>query len=250
MTLEDRPIVSLDVAAPVATVWAHLRDPQLVRRWFGWDYDGLDDEIRQIFGAEVREHHEHADGVTRRTLTWPHHDVLTVTARDDEPRRTHLTITRRSHDGLAAYDGVYDEIDEGWVAFAQQLRFALEQHPGEDRVTLSVLGLDAGDRRDPLLYRAGLHGVRGLPVGAHVDVTRPDGSRVGGTLVHRSEHQVAIHLHGIAESLLVLMLEPAGHHPPHGRVSAVLSTYGLDDATLAEARRRWAGWWGAEAASA
>ncbi|WP_230684916.1 hypothetical protein [Cellulomonas sp. JZ18] len=132
----------------------------------------------------------------------------------------------------------------------QQLRFALEHHPGEDRVTLAVLGLDAGDRRDPLLYRAGLHGVRGLPVGAHVDVTRPDGSRVGGTLVHRTAHQVGIHLHGIAESLLVLMLEPAGHHPPHGRISAVLSTYGLDEATLAEARRRWAGWWGAVAATA
>lgn len=250
MTLEHRQIVSVEIAAPVATVWAHLREPRLVRRWFGWDYDGLDAEIRQIFVDQVREHHEHADGVTRRTLTWRDHDVLAVTARDDDPRRTHVTVTRRSHDGLARFDGVYDEIDEGWIAFVQQLRFALEQHPDAERVTLSALGMDAGDRRDPLLYRAGLHGVRGLPVGAHVDVTRPDGSRVGGTLVHRTEHQVGIHLHGIAESLLVLMFEPPGHRPPHGRVSAVLSTYGLDDATLAEARRRWAGWWGALAPSA
>lgn len=249
MTLESREIVSVGVAAPVAEVWAHLRDPHLVRRWFGWDHDGLDDEIRQIFVDGPREHHTHEHGLTTRTLTWPHHDSLTVTARDDEPRRTHVTIRRRSHDALAPFDGVYDEIDEGWIAFVHQLRFALEHHPGEDRVTLSVHGLDAGERRDPLLYRAGLHGVRGLPVGAHVEVTRPDGSRVGGTLAYRTAHQVGIHLHGIAESLLVLMLEPAGHHPPHGRVSAVLSTYGMDAATLDEARRRWAGWWDAVAAT-
>ncbi|WP_230684917.1 SRPBCC family protein [Cellulomonas sp. JZ18] len=101
MTLETREIVSVDVAAPVADVWAHLRDPRLVRRWFGWDHPDLDAEIRQIFVDGPREHHAHADGRTTRALTWPHHDVLTVTARDDEPRRTHVTITRRSHDGLA-----------------------------------------------------------------------------------------------------------------------------------------------------
>ncbi|QCB94835.1 SRPBCC family protein [Cellulomonas shaoxiangyii] len=243
MTLETRETVTVDVAAPVEDVWAHLRDPRLVRRWFGWDYDGLDDEIRQIFVDGPREHVEEADGVTTRTLTWPHHEVLTVTSRADAPGRTQVALTRRGHDALAPYDGLYDEVDEGWIAFLQQLRFALERHPGEDRVALSVLGLDAGDRHDPLLFRAGLHGVRGLPVGAHVEVTRPDGSRVGGTVVYRTAHQVGIRLHPI-ESLLVLMLEPAGHHPPHGRVSAVLSTFGLDEATLAEARRRWAGWWG------
>lgn len=245
MTLDRREVVHVDVHAPVATVWEHLRDPVLTRRWFGWDADTLDAEIRQIFHTAVHEEHRHADGVTTRSLEFPHHDRLVVTAHDDEPRRTRLALTRPSHDGLAAFDGVFDEIDEGWTQFLQQLAFALEVHPGEDRVTLSAHGLDAGGREDPLLLRAGLHGVRGLPLGAHVDVTRPDGSRLGGTVRYRTEHQVGVHLHGIAESLLVLVLRPAAAHPPHGTVDATLSTYGLDDAVLAEARRRWAGWWGA-----
>lgn len=249
MALERREVDSVDVHSPVATVWEHLRDPRLVRRWFGWDHDGLDAEIREIFVDDVREVHDHVDGRTTRTLRWPNHDELTVTARDDEPTRTRITVTRPSHDGLSGFDGVFDAMDEGWIQFLHQLAFALDVHPGQDRVTLHSHGMDAGDRRDPLLFRAGLHGVRGLPVGGHVDATRPDGSRVGGTVVYKSEHQVGIHLHGIAESLLVLVIRPPVERPPHGSVDATLSTYGLDDAVLTEARQRWRAWWGTRAGS-
>ena len=238
MEQPTREVVSVEVDAPADTVWEHLRDPALLRRWFGWDHDGLDAEIAQIFHEEAREHHH---GGSTRSLVWPHHDRLTVTALDDD--RSRVTVTRRSHDALSMFDGVFDEMDEGWIQFVHQLAFALEVHPGEDRVTLLAHGLDAGDHRDPLLFRAGLHGVRGLPVRAWVEATRPDGSRVGGTVVYKSEHQVGIHLHGIAESLLVIVVRPAVERPPHGHVDATLSTYGLDEDVLDEARRRWAGWW-------
>ena len=33
------------IAAPADTVWRALRDRTEIRRWFGWDYDGIDDEI-------------------------------------------------------------------------------------------------------------------------------------------------------------------------------------------------------------
>ncbi|SFK44267.1 hypothetical protein [Cellulomonas sp. KH9] len=238
MDLQPREVVSVDVHAPADTVWEHLRDPRLVRRWFGWDHDGLDAEIAQIFRDEAREHHH---GGSTRSLLWPHHDRMTVTALDDA--RSRVSVTRRSHDGLSMFDGVFDEMDEGWTQFVHQLAFALDVHPGEDRVTLLAHGLDAGDRHDPLLFRAGLHGVRGLPVRAHVEAVRPDGSRVGGTLVYKTEHQVGIHLHGIAESLLVLLVRPPVERPPHGTVDVTMSTYGLDDEVMAEARRRWDGWW-------
>ena len=39
--------------APVDTVWTAFRDPAVIRRWFGWDYDGLDDEIRAVFFDET-----------------------------------------------------------------------------------------------------------------------------------------------------------------------------------------------------
>lgn len=247
MTLERREVVSVDVHAPVATVWEHLRDPRLARRWFGWDHDGLDTEIHHALLDGVHEEHDHAEHRTTRSLVWRNHDRLTVTAHDEEPLLTHVRVTRPSHEGLSRFDGVFDERDERWIQYVHQLAFAVGVHPDEDRVTLAVHGLDAGDRSDPLMYRVGLHGVRGLPIGAHVEANRPDGTRVGGTLVHRSEHQVGIHLHGIAESLLVLVHRPAAERPPHGVVDAYLSTYGLDDALLAEARRRWAGWWSATA---
>lgn len=243
MSLERREVVAVDVHAPVATAWEHLRDPRLVRRWFGWDHDGLDAEIQELFVAGVREEHDHTDGVTTRSLLWRNHDHLRVTARDDDPATTHVAVTRPSHDGLSTFDGVFDEMDEGWTQFVHQLAFALEVHPGEDRVTLTSHRLDAGGRSDPLLFRAGLHGVRGLPVGAHVEATRPDGSRVGGRVRYKTEHQVGVHLQGIAESLLVLVVRPAVEAPPNGAVDATLSTYGLDAGVLDEARRRWAGWW-------
>ncbi len=249
MTLERREIVQVDVHAPVATVWEHVRDPRLVRRWYGWDHEGLDAQIAHLL-AGVREEHDHADGTTTRSLEWRNHDRLTVTAHDAEPTRTHVAVTRASHQGLSTFDGVFDDVDEVWIQSVHQLAFALGVHPGEDRLTFDAHGLDAGDRRDPLLFRAGLHGVRGLPVGGHVDATRPDGSRVGGTVVYKSEHQVGVHLHGIAESLLVLVVRPPVERPPHGTVDATLSTYGMPDDVLAEARRRWAGWWGTRAATA
>jgi len=244
MSLPLREVVSVDIPAPVDDVWRHLREPQLIRRWFGWDYDGLDAEIREIFVDDVHEESDEADGTRTRTLVWRNHDRLVVTSRDDEPERTTVTVLRHADGGLPTFESAFDELDEGWTQFVQQLAFALRVHPGEDRVSLQAHGLDAGDRREPLLFRAGLHGVRGLPVGAHVEGTRPDGSRVGGTLVYKTEHQVGIHLHGIAESLLVLVIRPAGERPPHGTVDATLSTYGLDQDLLDESRRRWAGWWG------
>lgn len=245
MRLEHRQIVSIDIKADAATVWEHLREPAKIRRWFGWDYDGLDAEIRQIFvdearAAETSAVDEPAQPV--RSLTWKHGDLITVTPVGEG--RSHLTIARQ-HDGLHRYDGVRDEMDEGWIAFAQQLRFALERHPGQDRRTLRAEELDAGGPRDRLLDRAGLHGVRGIPLGGHVEARRPDGSPLGGTLWHRTEFQVGIQLHGLTEALLVIEETPAASRPPHGFVTATLSLYGADDALVAEVERRWSTWWGA-----
>ena len=242
MSHERRTVVAVDIPAAVATVWEHVRDPELVRRWFGWDHDGLDEEIRQIFVEDAVEIHDHTDGVTTRSLKFPNHDRLTLTARDTEPMLTHVSVTRHGHRATDEI-GWFDEIDEGWIQFVHQLAFALREHPGENRVTLQAHGLDAGDRHDPLLFRVGLHGVRGLPIHGHVEIVRPDGSHSGGTVVYRTANQVGIHVHGIAESLLVLVMRPVGVRRPHGTVDATLSTYGLDDELLAEARRRWSRWW-------
>ena len=43
------PLIEVELPAPVEEVWAHLRDPGFIRRWFGWEYEGLEGEIEFIF---------------------------------------------------------------------------------------------------------------------------------------------------------------------------------------------------------
>ena len=38
--------MEITLPAPMDTVWTAFRDPAAIRRWFGWDYDGLDDAKR------------------------------------------------------------------------------------------------------------------------------------------------------------------------------------------------------------
>ena len=46
----DKPFrVEVIVDAPRDAVWRALTEPEQIRHWFGWDYDGLEDEIRVIF---------------------------------------------------------------------------------------------------------------------------------------------------------------------------------------------------------
>ena len=243
MALELREVVSVDIPVPLGVVWPYLRVPELIHRWFGWDYDGLDAEIHEIFLDSAIESRDVVGDETIHSLTWPHHDRLTARSAAHEPHRTHVTVTRRSHDGMAVFDGVRDEIDEGWIAFVHQLQFALTVHPDQRRRTLSTFGLPSGDRRDRLLDRAGLIGVRGVPVGGHVQGRRPDGTLLGGTLLYKTPLQLGIRLHGISEMFLVLMETPAAHTPPHGTVDAILSTYGLDPLTFGQVQERWTRWW-------
>ena len=46
----DKPYrVEVTVDAPRDVVWRALTEPEQIRHWFGWEYDGLDDEIEFIF---------------------------------------------------------------------------------------------------------------------------------------------------------------------------------------------------------
>ncbi|WP_019135449.1 hypothetical protein [Cellulomonas massiliensis] len=242
MTLERREIVSLDIPVPLRTVWEHLRDPALVRRWYGWDHPGLDAEIRRLFVETMVETRDVEGDTTVHRVRWEHNHVK-VWAAAHEPRHTRLVMTRPSHQGTSTFDGVRDEVDEAWTAWLHQLQFALTRHLDVERRTLSSFGLDAGDARDRLLDRAGLVGIHGVVVGGNVQARRPDGTLLGGTLDYRTAQQIGLRLHGITESYLVLQEVPAASHPPHGQVHAIMSTYGLDDATFEEVERRWASWW-------
>ncbi len=241
MVLAPREVISVDVPAPFDTAWAHLRRPELIRRWYGCDGPELDEDVTQVFLREAVV--QRADsGLPVGWLRWHNHDRLEARGGWGGAPRTTITVRRPEHALLASYDGVRDEVDERWITWLQQLRYALSHHVGEERHSFAVRGLDA-ERPDRLLYRAGLHGARGVPVGGAVEVHRPDGSVLGGTLEYCTAHQFGLALRGHGGSLLVVQLVPPTSHPPNGAVSACWSTYGLDDETVDAARRRWRGWW-------
>jgi len=49
MSSDDRAFtVEVTIAAPRDVVWRALTDPAELRRWFGWDYEGLEGDIRYI----------------------------------------------------------------------------------------------------------------------------------------------------------------------------------------------------------
>ncbi|MCL2465746.1 MAG: hypothetical protein FWF02_04890 [Micrococcales bacterium] len=244
MTLDRRRIQTLDLAADSDTAWAYLRRPELIRRWYSYDHDGLSAEIDEVFGTTVRTL---ADGL-RRELEWPDGTAVVLSPTGDSHRTT-VTVERPSHDGMSHFDGVRDPADERWIADVHQLEFALAVHPETDRRTWSAVGLDAGPRNDRLLDRVGLHGVHGLPVHGHTETVRPDGVHVGGRLEYRTDLQFGLRLHGQSDALLVVLERPSVAHEANDQLDVVLSTYGLDDDEFATVCARWDAWWGVSAST-
>src|SRR5690349_7995225 len=120
--------VEISVAAGRDETWEAVTQLPVLRQWFGWDYDGLDAEIRQIFVDE-------ATLWGPESMGWADGSRLEVSGDD---RRARVRAARDG-DGPAG-PGRYDAIEEGWRAFLVQLRFLLEQRPAGRRRTLYLTG--------------------------------------------------------------------------------------------------------------
>jgi uncharacterized protein YndB with AHSA1/START domain len=122
--MSDPVIFEVVVGVPADAVWRALREPGEIRRWFGWDYDGIDDEIQEIFHTDAT-----VDDAAR-TIEFGAKDRIEL---EDQGERTVVRLVRAAPAGQAGWDGIYDEINEGWLSFLQVLRFVLERHAGETR---------------------------------------------------------------------------------------------------------------------
>jgi uncharacterized protein YndB with AHSA1/START domain len=198
-------LVEVAVNAPTDDVWAALTTPATIGEWFGWDYEGIDAEIRQIFVDEAKLDAPHR-------VSWGDGSYLEVTA--DGPRSIVRAVLPGNLDD-SRWDDVYDGVEEGWRAFLTQLRFLLERRPTGRRRTVFLTGDATGAQ---VIAVAGdgevlLTGVRSL---ALLD---PHG--------HLVVADIRLKLDDIAPS----------------RASITVSTYGLDDKTFAEVRDRWAARW-------
>jgi uncharacterized protein YndB with AHSA1/START domain len=223
--MSDTPRIEVTVAAPVDAVWDALRDKDKIRHWHGWEYEGLDSEIDQIFFSEAVE--------GDRTLELQAGgDRISLVPRGDH---TVVTLTRAPHGSDPEWEAYYDDITEGWTTFLHQLKFALERQPDAVRRTLFFAGYtgSAGDVADEL----GLTDV-GSPYRATLV-----GEKVAGELWFRSANQLGVTVDAWGEGLLIVAHTPPSDAKPKGAAMAVLSTYGLDQSTFDDLNSRWTAWW-------
>lgn len=243
--MDDRslPLIEVTIAAPVTDVWAHLRDPALIARWFGWEYDGLTDEIELIFAqaSTATEPTDPADPV--HVLEWIHGpeqgDRIELRPSGDQ---TVLRLTRWAPVGDDGWEGIYDDIAEGWISFVEQLRVALAGHAGAERRTVfcaSPVGPAAADGAAAALGVASIVGDVGTRFAASIG-PEPMWS---GTVAFRHQHQVGLAVDDLGPGLLVLVTKPADADPPRGSAMVTLTAYGARPDEIAELDARWQAWW-------
>jgi uncharacterized protein YndB with AHSA1/START domain len=197
------------VHAPPDAVRRALTEPGRIRQWFGWDHVGLDDEIRLTFVEQARR--LGPDGIVLG-------DGQRVELRSDGSRRTVVRAVMPGSLDDAEWEDLYDDAEEGWRTFFEQLRFHLEFRPTGRRRTVRLSGTAAARRA--------------LAV---IEAVEPK------EVWHESRHQRMIvdrdgHLAVIASRL---PLDEAGAAP----LTVTVSTYGLRDAAFARVRREWAARW-------
>jgi uncharacterized protein YndB with AHSA1/START domain len=235
MNESERVLIEVTLPASIDAVWHAVRDHDEIRRWFGWQYDGLDDEIRMIFDGAVEEVSE-----AGRALSWE----VTGHRFEFEPdgQQTVLRVTRAASADGASWDEVYDDINEGWTSFVQQLRFALARHAGEDRRTVWLGGSAVDVDAFPVEAALGLTDVAALTAGSPYDTTIATGDMTGEVWFH-APHQFGVTVEQFGDGLLVVGNQPASARPPHGGGWVIITTYGLDDAAFDGLSQRWTSWW-------
>ncbi|WP_216214011.1 SRPBCC family protein [Amycolatopsis aidingensis] len=229
----EAPHVEVTIAAPPERVWRALRDPDLIRRWHGWDGDGLEDEVRAIYVDGVTEE------IERQALTFGGHDRFSLHTAADGGTVVRLTRAPRGAD--PDWDAYYEDTGEGWITFLVQLRFALERQALAERRTLMLQGRLAGEGHPA--DELGLAEAGTLPLGSRYRATLPTGDEFHGEVYARTENQRVFTVDSLGEGLLVVVRQPVTVDRPHGGAQVVLTAYHTPAGEFAELADRWREWW-------
>lgn len=228
---DDLPVIEVTIVAGADEVWRALRDPDLIRRWHGWQFDGLDDEVRLIYfdnaSADPDRYTLVVDGGDRFTL----HPVDGGTV---------VRITRAPLGSNPEWDAYYDDINEGWTMFLRHLRFGLERHALAERRTILLRGAAP---EVPVLAALGLAEAADLPVGTRYRATGPTGDVLAGEVYAQTGRQWMFTVDGLGDGLLIIARQPAAPNRPDGRSMVLLTGYGLGEDEFAAVERRWTAWW-------
>ncbi len=226
---EDHVLVEVTVPAPADAVWAALRDPAKIRQWFGWEADGLKDEIDFIFVT-----HADADDEKRVVTFVGVNDRYEVEARGD------TSIVRVVRSAPAGdWSDVFDGMIEGWISFTWQLAFAFARHPGQTRRTLFFSGPPREDRLARSLLGLDAAPAPGEPWSMPLG---PDAA-ASGQVWFTARHQIGVTVDAWGDGLLVVVDQPPNEKRPRGTAMLTLTTYGLSETALADLRTRWQAWW-------
>lgn len=204
--------VDVTINADRESVWRAMTVAREIRRWFGWDYDGIDAEIQHIFV-------DHVKLVPPDRMLFEDGSAIELTA---DGRRTGVRAVLAGPPEGPDPDELYNGVEEGWRTFFEQLRFLLETHPAGRRRTNYLTGVASGAEL--------------LAVGA-----------ISGRPWHRSRFQQMTvsdggHLVAVASQALLTgdCVNPA---------AITISTYGLDDAGFAAVEEYWTKRWSAVSAA-
>jgi hypothetical protein len=235
MSEPSRVIVEILVAAPIETVWKTLREPAEICRWFGWDYPKLAEEVEVMFvqgvQADEANHVLFADGMPDRFQLEPH------------GAHTIVRLIRSAPVTDAGWQGIYEESTEGWLTFLQQLRFAIDRHPGADRRTVYLNGRARTAGTPQPAEALGFSKLSVVPVGDRYETTTPTGEGLDGTVFYRTANQLGLTVDGYGDGLVVVNARPRTTKSAHGGGAVIVTTYGLDDRAFAGVTDRWTKWW-------
>jgi hypothetical protein len=230
--MPDRVLVEVLIAAPVDTVWKALRDPKEICRWFGWDYPDLAKDVEMMFVGMIED-------VANRTLSSKHFPDRFVV--EDAGSHTVVRIIRSAPVTDGGWQGIYDDVHDGWITFLQQLKFVLERHPGKDRRTIFLNGRTK-DATTPLPLM-GFVSLAAVPIGDRYEIDTVAGERLRGTVRYRTADQLGLTVDDYGDGLLIVTRRPRTAKSLFGGGQMVITTYGMPDAAFAAARQRWADWW-------
>jgi uncharacterized protein YndB with AHSA1/START domain len=233
-----RVVVDVTIAAPIERVWQALRDPALLAQWFGWDYETLAAEIEVIFaGPDVK-----VEAGRRLDMGG---DVFELEVAGSGTR---IRLVRAEPPASDTWDGVYDDVDEGWITFVAQLAFWLEAQHGvgrdvSPRRTVYLAGHREEADAPTLVAAAGLASIADLAVGERYATTAETGEALTGVVRFRTKHQVGFSVDGWGPGLLVLAGRPPSPKSPHGGGFALITTFGVSEEGLERLTHAWATAW-------